>query len=75
MLMSKHRMNQLRALEGRRISVALADGSRINDGQLVSAGRTQLRTIWVFADGTDTFVPLTDVVDLWEKACMQSEAA
>ena len=73
--MSKHRMNQLRALEGRRVSLTLADGSRIDDGELVSAGRNQLRTIWVFADGTDTFVPLTDVVDVWETACMRSNAA
>jgi hypothetical protein len=75
MLMSKRRMTQLRALEGRRVSLALADGSRIDDGQLVSAGRTPLRTIWVFFNGTDTFVPLTDVVDVWETACLQSEAA
>jgi hypothetical protein len=73
--MSKRRMTQLRALEGRRVSLALADGSRIDDGQLVSAGRTPLRTIWVFVNGTDTFVPLTDVVDVWETAYLQSEAA
>jgi hypothetical protein len=64
--MSKQQMTQLRELEGRRVSLALADGSRIDDGHLVSAGRPQLRTIWVFVDGTDTFLTLADVIDVWE---------
>ena len=73
--MSKHRMAQLWALEGRWVSLALADGSRIDAGELVSAGRPHLQTIWVFADGTDTFLPLADVVDVWEPVSIQSEAA
>lgn len=56
----------LRSLEGSRISVALADGSRIDDCQLVSGGRRGARTLWVFTDGTDTFVPVQAVVDVWE---------
>jgi hypothetical protein len=70
--MSKHRIIQLRALEGRRVSLALADGSRIDDGQLVSAGRPQLQTIWVFVNGNDTFLPLRDVLDVWEPVSGQS---
>jgi hypothetical protein len=63
--MGKFRMVQLRALEGRRVSLALADGSRIDDGQLVAAGRSR-RTIWVFSNGADTFLPLHEVIDVWE---------
>jgi hypothetical protein len=54
--------------EGRRVSVALADGSRIDDCQLVSAGRNGARTLWLFTNGADMFVALTDVTDVWEQA-------
>lgn len=53
-------------LEGRRVSVALADGSRIDDCQLVSAGRHGVQSLWLYANGADAFVPLGDVTDLWE---------
>lgn len=59
---------ELEALEGRRVGLAVRGGHRIDDCQLVSAGRGRTRTLWVFADGADTFVPLDDVVDLWEAA-------
>jgi hypothetical protein len=58
--------NQLAALEGRQVNVALRDGSRIDDCQLVSTGRTRLASIWLFANGTDTFVAFDDVADIWE---------
>ena len=64
--MSRSMMSELRSLEGRQVSVALADGSRIDDCQLVSAGRPGVRTLWVFCNGADTFVPLPDVVEVWE---------
>jgi hypothetical protein len=57
---------QLTALEGRRVNVALRDGSRIDDCQLVSTGRTRVASIWLFANDTDTFVALDDVADTWE---------
>jgi hypothetical protein len=56
----------MRSLEGRRVSLALRDGARIDDCQLVSAGRPGVRTIWVFANGVDAFVPLPEVVGVWE---------
>jgi hypothetical protein len=59
-------MSELRSLEGRQVSVALADGSRIDDCQLVSAGRPGVQTLWVFSNGADTFVPLPDVLEVWE---------
>ena len=59
--------NQLAALEGRQVNVALRDGSRIDDCQLVSTGRTRVvASIWLFANDTDTFVALDDVADIWE---------
>jgi hypothetical protein len=54
------------AFEGRQVSMALADGSRIDDGQLVSAGRHGLHTVWMFVNGRDSFIPLDDVLDVWE---------
>lgn len=56
----------LRSLEGRYVCLALADGSRIDDCQLVSAGRPGIGTLWVFTNGRDAFLPLDEVVDLWE---------
>lgn len=49
-------------LEGRRVHVALADGSVLGPVPLVLARRN---TLWVVADGEDTFVPLDRVVDVW----------
>jgi hypothetical protein len=59
---------QLRAYEGRHVCLALAGGTRIDDCQLISAGRPGISTVWVFASGADTFVPLADVLDVWEPA-------
>ncbi|MDQ1489336.1 MAG: hypothetical protein QOJ23_1850 [Actinomycetota bacterium] len=73
--MRTDRITQLRILEGHQVSLALADGSRIDDSQLVSAGRSRVPTIWIFVNGTDTFVPLGDVVDVWETAAHRSTAA
>jgi hypothetical protein len=54
-------------LEGRRVSVALADGSRLDDCELVSAGHGA-RTLWLFVNGSDVFVPVDRVTDAWEAA-------
>jgi hypothetical protein len=64
--MSSNDMRRARELEGRYVNVALKDGSRIDDCQLVSWGRNQAKSLWLFTNGTDTFVSLGDVVDLWE---------
>jgi len=55
----------LRQWEGRQVSVALTDGSRIDDCQLVSVGRTA-GTLWLFTNGADLFVALDDVTAIWE---------
>jgi hypothetical protein len=52
------------------VSVALRNGSRIDDCQLVSAPRAhRTGTVWLFSNGDDLFVSVTDVVDVWEVAC------
>ncbi len=56
----------LQVLEGQQVSVSLRDGARIDDCQLVSAGRSATSTLWLFSNGTDVFVSLGDVVDVWE---------
>jgi hypothetical protein len=63
--MRKQRIDQLRILEGRHVSLALRDGSRIDDCQLVSAGRAGAR-MWIFTQGVDVFLSLNDLVDAWE---------
>jgi hypothetical protein len=56
----------LRGLEGREVSIALADGSRLDAVTLVSAGRGRTPTVWVYAGGIDVFVPRPNVIDAWE---------
>jgi hypothetical protein len=58
--------SDLGELEGRQVSVALDDGSRIDDCQLVSFGRQSVTTVWLVADGADVFIPVDRVVDIWE---------
>jgi hypothetical protein len=54
-------------LEGRRVSLSLVDGSRIDDCELVSA-RHGAPTVWLFVNGGDIFVPVTEITDAWEAA-------
>jgi hypothetical protein len=60
------RLSHLREFEGRHVCVALADGSRIDDCQLVSAGRDRNRSVWLYANGFDVFVPRSDIIAVWE---------
>jgi hypothetical protein len=55
---------QHRSLEGRRVGVALTGGTRLDDCQLVSAGRGG--KLWLFDNGCDVFVSLADVIAVWE---------
>ena len=63
--MTRERREELNQMEGRRVSLSLIDGSRIDDCQLVLAGRAKL---WVFVNGHDTFVRVDRVTDVWEAA-------
>jgi hypothetical protein len=55
----------VRYLEGRHVSVALADGSRIDDCELVSGGHG-IEQLWLYTNGADVFLPFEHVTDLWE---------
>jgi hypothetical protein len=55
----------LRHLEGQRVSLALGDGSRIDDCQLVSAPRGMNDRAWVCIGGQDLFLALEDIADVW----------
>ena len=64
--MSNENLLHFRPFEGRTISIALADGSRIDDCQLISAGRHGVASLWVFVSGVDTFIPASQVIAVWE---------
>ena len=64
--MPKAPIDQLKVLEGRQVSLALRDGSRIDDCHLVSAGRSGVRSVWIFTQGLDVFLPWNDLIDVWE---------
>jgi hypothetical protein len=55
---------ELRALEGQQVSLTLTDGTHMDACSLVSAGRASVGTVWVFAEGDDTFIPLSEVINV-----------
>jgi hypothetical protein len=59
---------QLRAVNGRRLSIVLAGGSRIDDCEVISAGFGSSATVWLFSGGDYTFVPHGEVLDWSEEA-------
>jgi len=63
--MTRQRRTELSHLEGRQVNLSLVDGSRIDDCQLVLAGREKL---WVFVNGDDAFIHVDRVTDFWEAA-------
>ncbi len=63
--MTRQRRTELSSFEGRNVCLSLIDGSRIDDCQLVLAGRQKL---WVFVNGQDAFVRVERVIDFWEAA-------
>ena len=63
--MTRQRRAELNQLEGRRENLSLIDGSRIDDCQLVLAGKAKL---WLFVNGQDSFVRVETVTDFWEAA-------
>jgi hypothetical protein len=56
---------QLQQLEGQQVLVALRNGSQIDGCSLVSVGRGQVGSLWVFTGARDVFIPFADVVDVW----------
>lgn len=61
-------LSRLAEFEGRQINVALVDGSRLDDCQLVSSGRQGAPSLWLVSGGADLFVPVDRVVEVWEAA-------
>jgi hypothetical protein len=66
--MSPRTLRSFRHLEGHHVSVALADGTRLDDCELVSAGRGATASIWLHDGMDDRMLSAADVVDLWELA-------
>jgi hypothetical protein len=70
--MTAEQKRGLRGLEGHKVHLALVDGSRIDDADLVSARGT---TLWLFTNGEDAFVRADEVVDVWEASLGRPAAA
>ncbi|MGH9277121.1 MAG: hypothetical protein ACRD12_03290 [Acidimicrobiales bacterium] len=66
-----NKRKELRGLEGRTVNLALIDGSRLDDVALVSA---RSRTVWIYTNGEDAFLPVDNVVDVWESLPVRSAA-
>jgi hypothetical protein len=64
--MTRKQMSSLSLIEGRQVNVALRDGTRIDDCNLVSSGRNCPNSLWLFTNGEDVFIARSDVVDVWE---------
>ena len=69
--MSADKRRELRRLEGCNVNLALSDGTRMDDVQLVSARGL---TLWVFDGGEDVFVPIARVIDVWSSVNVGSAA-
>ncbi|HEX6393516.1 MAG TPA: hypothetical protein VFZ97_08750 [Acidimicrobiales bacterium] len=59
---------RFRHLEGYRVAVVLADGSQLDDVELISAGRGEVDSLWLDREGADLFVRKVEVVELHEVA-------
>jgi hypothetical protein len=70
-----NRNDRFRDFEGRRVSLSLVNGARIDDCEMVAAARGPAKDIWVFSNGVDRFVALSEVVDCWEVPPPRGRAA
>ena len=73
--MAEQTTTNLRSYEGEQINIALRDGTRLDDCNLVSGGRNRLDNLWLFVNGEDLFVPRCDVVDIWQTSSDRPWAA
>jgi hypothetical protein len=62
-------------LEGSQVSVAMRDGGRLDDCQLVAAPRGRSRNVWLFDGRIDVFVPVSEIVAVWETTPVAGRAA
>ena len=56
--------HRLYACEGRLVSITLRDGTLLNDCVVVSVGRGNVQTLWVFTEDADMFIPRSDVISI-----------
>jgi hypothetical protein len=68
-------MSLHRSMEGRQVTIALRDGTRIDDCNLVSTGRNRLDNLWLVIDDEDVIVARGDVVDMWPTDAIGPRAA
>jgi len=67
---------RLAALVGRGVGLALVDGTRLDDCQLVSQPRARgVGTAWIVHGGDDVFVPVEAIADVWEVCGIRRQAA
>jgi hypothetical protein len=64
---------ELRQLEGRQVSLALVDGSRIDDAALVSTGRGATTHLWIYTNREDAFIPMSQIIEVWECGSTSSD--
>jgi hypothetical protein len=66
--MSPRTLRSFRHLEGQHVSVSLVDGTRLDDCELVSAGRGATASIWLHDGIDDRILSAADVIELWERS-------
>jgi hypothetical protein len=67
---------RLQALVGRDVGLALVDGTRLDDCELVSQPRARrIGTAWIVHGGHDVFVPVEAIADVWEASRARCQAA
>jgi hypothetical protein len=54
--------HRLYGCEGRLVSITLRDGTLLSDCVVVSVGRGNVQTLWVFTEDADMFIPHRDVI-------------
>jgi hypothetical protein len=68
--------SRLAALVGRAVSLTMADGTQLEQCELVSHPRgRRLRTAWIVHGGDDMFVPVEAIADVWEAGGTRRQAA
>jgi hypothetical protein len=68
-------MREPSALEGRRVNVALRNGNCLDDLHFVYANGGRVRSLWLFTNGADMFIPAEDVMEVWEAPLPKRSAA
>lgn len=67
---------RLAALVGRGVSLALVDGTRLDDCRLISQPRARrVGTAWIVHGDDDVFVPVDAIADVWEATGSGCQAA